>query len=148
MDQETIYDDMLGALTWNSDLDWWEGRVDMQSSHSISISLTVEDDDNEVPDIDTLLQHGRRIVTFVREHEPEARLVAADTLLEIYNREWNDETPLDDEEFMGRLILDDVNVAADGSAELFYKDDGLFAGHTVLVTIDAAGNFADADVAG
>lgn len=148
MDQGTIRDDMLGALVWNSDLDWWEGRVDMLPGHSVSISLTVEDDEDSATDIDALIQHGRRIVAFIREHEPEARLVAADELLDIYNQEWNDGKPLDEEEFMDRLAIDDVNVADDGSAELFYKDDDLFAGHTVVVTIDTAGNFADADVAG
>lgn len=147
MAEDAVHDEVLGKLTWNSDFDWWEGDVDLSPNHSISISLTVDSGD-EKSDIDSLIRHGRRIVAFIREHEPEARLVAAEELLDIYNQEWNDGKPLTEQEFIDRLTLDDINIAADGNAELFYKDDDLFAGHTVLVTVDAAGNFADADVAG
>jgi hypothetical protein len=143
----TIRDEVLGPLTWNTDLDWWEGRVELSPGHPLSLSLSVEDEDATADPVREIA-HGRRILLFLREHEPEARLVAADELLEIYNAEWNEGEPLDEEEFMDRLTLDDVNVSFDGSAELFYLDDGLFAGHTVVVTVDANGNFADADVAG
>ena len=143
----TLQDEVLGTLTWNADLDWWEGRVDLSAGHPVRLSLTVEEEDADVEPAQEIA-HGRRVLLFLRGHEPEARLVAADELLEIYNAEWNEGEPLDDEEFMGRLTLDDVNVSFDGSAELFYRDDGLFAGHTVLVMVDANGNFADADIAG
>jgi hypothetical protein len=141
----TIEDELLGTLTWNEDLDWWEGRAVLAPGHAISLSIEVEDA-TVAPTQE--IAHARRILLFLREHEPEGRLIAADELLEIYNAEWNEGEPLNDEEFMARLTLNDVNVAFDGSAELFYQDDGLFAGHAVLVTVDPNGNFADADIAG
>lgn len=143
----TIQDDLLGSLTWNGDLDWWEGRVQLAPGHPLRLSLSVEVEDADIVPVNEIA-HARRILLFLREHEPEARLVAADELLEIYNAEWNEGDPLEEEEFMERLTLDDVNIAPDGSAELFYQDDDLFAGHTVLVTVDAQGNFSDADIAG
>ena len=143
----TVHDDILGTLTWNGDLGWWEGQIELVPGHRLSMSLSVEEEDAAVKPAQEIAR-ARRVLLFLREHEPEARLVASDELLEIYNAEWNDGEPLDEEEFMDRLTLDDVNVSFDGSAELFYLDNGLFAGHAVLVTVDANGNFADADVAG
>ncbi len=147
MEPRTIHDDLLGALTWNGDLGWWEGRAEVSPGHPLSLSLSVEEED---PDVEPAqeIAHGRRVLLFLREHEPEARLVAAEELLEIYNAEWNEGEPLDEEEFMERLTLDDIGILSDGSAELLYQDGGLFAGHTVLVTVGADGNFADADIAG
>lgn len=147
MAERTIDDETLGTLTWNSELDWWEGRAELSPTHSIGLSITVEDEDAEAPS-QAEIDQARRLLLRLREHEPEARLVAAEELLAIYNDEWNEDEPLDEEEFMARLTLDDLSVAPDGSAELFYQDDGLFAGHTVLVSLGADGNFEDADIAG
>jgi hypothetical protein len=147
MAERTIHDEVLGTLTWNDTLDWWEGRVELVPGHGIGLSLTVEEDEADAPAV-AEIAFARDLLARLREREPEARVVAAEELLEIYNEEWNDEEPLSEEEFMSRLTLEDVNIAPDGSAELYYQDDGLFAGHTVLVTVGADGNFEDADVAG
>lgn len=147
MAERTYHDDILGTLTWNSELEWWEGRVSLPLGHSVGISLSVEEEDAEVEPV-LEAEQAHRVVRWLQEDEPEARQLAADELLSIYNEEWNDDEPLSEEEFIARLTLDDVNIAPDGSAELFYKDTGLFAGHTVLVTLDAAGNLEDADIAG
>ena len=146
MEERTIHDDVLGTLTWNGQLDWWEGRVELAPGHAIGLSLGVEEEESAPSEEETA--QARRLLLRLREHEPEARIVAAEELLDIYNDEWNDDEPLEEEEFMARLTLDDLSIAADGSAELFYRDDNLFAGHTVLVTVGADGNFEDADIAG
>lgn len=138
-------DEVLGPLTWDDQLDWWAGRAELAPGHRIGLSLTVEHED---PLSEAEIATARRVLLHLREHEPEARIVAAEELLDIYNAEWNEGEPLDEEEFMSRLTLDDLNIAPDGSAELFYRDDDLFAGHTVLVSIGADGNFDDADIAG
>lgn len=145
MPEETRVDAVLGTLVWNADLEWWEGQADI-AGVPIRFSLSQPEDGGSAaaPNI----EKARSVIAFLREHEPEARLVASDELLEIYNAEWNDGPALSDEEFMARLILDDLSIADDGTAEVFYRDDGLFAGHAVVVTIDENGNFADADVAG
>jgi hypothetical protein len=140
-----IVDEVLGMLTWNDQLDWWEGRTEMAPGHLIGISVSVEDE-TAPPTVE--VEQARRVLLRLREREAEARLVAAEELLAIYNDEWNDDDPISEEEFMARLTLDDLAVASDGSAELFYQDDNLFAGHTVLVSIGADGNFEDADIAG
>ena len=146
MPDRTIHDDVLGTLTWNDKLDWWEGRVELTPEHAIGLSISVEGEEG-VP-LGEEIEQARSILIRLREREPEARIVAAEELLDIYNDQWNDDETLDEEEFMARLTLDDLSVAADGSAELFYRDDNLFAGHTVLVTVGVDGNFEDADIAG
>ncbi|MDQ2686365.1 MAG: DUF2262 domain-containing protein [Armatimonadota bacterium] len=147
MAERTIHDETLGLLTWNSRLDWWEGRFLLAPGHPIGFSIGVEEDDSDAnPTAE--IQRTRLLLGRLPELEPEARQLAADELLDIYNEEWNDDAPLSAEEFMARLTLDDIGIAPDGSAELFYQDDGLFAGHAVLVSLDADGNLDDADIAG
>jgi len=147
MAERTIHDEMLGALTWNSQLGWWEGQAEIAPDRSVTFSVSVEDEEtDEEPRVE--IENARRVLLRLPEQEPEARQLAADELLDIYNEEWNDDDPLSAEEFMTRLVLDDVGIFADGSAELFYQDGGLFTGHAVLVTLDAAGNLDDADIAG
>ncbi len=144
-DTLTMHDDVLGTLTWNEQLDWWEGEAELLPGHVIRISVGVED---EAAPTDAEMAQARAVFLRLREREPEARIVAAEELLDIYNDEWNDDEPLGEEEFMARLTLEDLSVAADGSAELFYSDDNLFSGHTVLVSVGPDGNFEDADIAG
>lgn len=145
MAETTLEDDVLGPLTWNEQLDWWEGQVELSPGHLIGLSVSVEEE-TAPPTVE--MEQARRVLLRLREHEPEARLVAAEELLPIFNDEWNDDEPMTEEEFTARLTLEDLSVAADGSAELFYNDDNLFAGHTVLVTVGSDGNFEDADIAG
>ena len=146
MPERALHDDVLGTLIWNDKLDWWEGQVELAPSHAIGLSIGVEEEEGDPSPEE--IEQARRILFRLREREPEARIVAAEELLDIYNDQWNEDEPLDEEEFMARLTLDDLSVAADGSAELFYRDDNLFAGHTVLVTVGVDGNFEDADIAG
>lgn len=147
MAERTIHDETLGLLTWNNRLDWWEGRFLLAPGQPVGISIGVEEDD---PDTEPTaeIQRARLLLDGLAELEPEARQLAADELLDIYNEEWNDDDPLSAEEFMTRLTLEDIGIAADGSAELFYQDGGLFAGHAVLVSLDADGNLDNADIAG
>jgi hypothetical protein len=145
--EHSFHDEVLGALTWNEDLEWWEGQTQLTPGHPIQFSISQEEVDAAAQPT-AEVQQARRVIAFLREHEEEARVVAADEVLELYNLEWNEGDPLSEEEFMSRLTLDDISIAFDGSAELFYKDDGLFAGHTLLVTISAEGTFEDADIAG
>ena len=147
MPERTIHDETLGTLTWNSRLDWWEGQAEWAPGRRVGVSLSVEDDDPDAAPT-AAIAHAGRVLNSLAELEPEARQLAADELLEIYNEEWNDGDPLSPDEFVTRLTLEDIGLAADGSAELFYQDGGLFAGHTVLVSLDEAGNLDDADIAG
>jgi hypothetical protein len=150
METQTVIDEALGKLTWNAELDWWEGKAEVAPGHPIRFSITLEEDEEGkgTADLQETLVKAHGVLAFLREHEEEARIVAADELLEIYNAEWNENAPLEEEDFIGRLILDDVNITPSGRAELYYRDEGLFAGYAVVVNIDADGNFADADIAG
>ncbi len=150
MVEKVIHDEILGTLTWNNSLDWWEGQAELSPGRLVRISLSVDDEKagDEVAGEATDREPARRALVRLQEHEPEARIAAADELLEIYNTEWNDVAPLDEDEFTARLTLNDVSLSFNGSAELFYDDGGLFGGHAVLVTMAANGNFTDADIAG
>lgn len=148
MAARTSHDETLGTLTWNGDLGWWEGQAEWAPGRRVTLSVSVEDEESDAEPA-AEIAHARRVLSALPEMEAEARQLAADELLGIYNEEWNDDgDPLNEDDFVARLTLEDVGILADGSAELFYKDGGLFSGHAVLVSINAEGNLDDADIAG
>ena len=84
----------------------------------------------------------------LRDREPAAREFAAEALLDVYNREWNDSDPLDEDAFVDHLTLQDMSFYPNGSVELFYNAADLFRGHTVIVTLDEDAEFDDVEIAG
>ncbi len=46
------------------------------------------------------------------------------------------------------MELKSVNISNDGSAEIYYLDGDLFAGHSIVINLDSEGELGDADIAG
>ena len=61
---------------------------------------------------------------------------------------WNEEAAIDSAHFAACITLQTVIFYPDGSAELFYDDGDLFAGHVILVSLDTYGALQDATLAG
>ena len=84
--------------------------------------------------------------------EAQARQAAADALLQGYNEGWadDDEGPgvLDHDGFMALMRLGTVTVEADGSATYWFDDGEMFAGHVIMVDLDATGTCTNATIAG
>src|SRR5262245_31676404 len=62
---------------------------------------------------------------------------AADDHLPIKNKDWlrDGEAPLSKPDFIKRLRLNGMNLLDDDGMDLFFGDDGLFAGHSIIVSI-------------
>jgi hypothetical protein len=71
-------------------------------------------------------------------------------LLDLKNEVWlqGEEDPLTAEEFTRRLSLYAVEIDSDGCATLYFADDGIFAGHSISVYLDADGELWDTKLAG
>jgi hypothetical protein len=144
MGGRTIHDPMLGRLTWDDQLAWWEGAAEIAPGHSVDLAVA-SDGPEELP---PALETARRVVAWVREHEARCRWHAAEQLLDVYNASWCRGEMLDARAFMDRMALESVNVSPGGPHELFYNDGDLFWGHTVVVEVDDDGAFGSAYLAG
>jgi len=82
------------------------------------------------------------------------RLVARDAqpcrldLLETYNQAWNQGAQIDARTFMGRPILEAITIYSEGMAEIFFGDDDMFWGHSIIVSMNESGEFDSAYIGG
>jgi hypothetical protein len=91
---------------------------------------------------------ARVAIARIRTAEDACRSYACDELLEIHNSEWSEGGVIDAGEFKRRLEPDSVEVHESGYAEVHFRDDDLFWGHSVGVRIRPDGGFQEAVVEG
>ena len=104
---DSITDETLGALAWDSQFEWWEGKIKLASDTPFILYLFARGDftpDRRITD------ECRATVTRIVGSESEYRQYAAGQLCEIHNSEWNDGPPTSEEEFARRLVPDTVEV--------------------------------------
>lgn len=136
--QEPVYDPVLGRLVWSDNEGLWRGSLgDGATAVTLHLAGFPPDD----------LPRAREIVNRLRLAEPELRAFATDKLLPLYNCSWGD-TVLDAPTFAACLRLQYLTVEADGRANVWFADGGLFRGHSVTVYVSAAGVFEDANIEG
>ena len=143
MQNPTVKDETFGTLTWDENLEWWEGKKEIRPGQIVSVSISADD----VP-LDTVLEQARQMFQHVQAAEPALRRSAADTLLVRYNSSWNEGPPIDANTFLLRITMTAFSVYADGSAEIDYDDGNLFLGHTISLSLDENGSVQDASVNG
>ena len=136
-------DPIFGELTWEDNLEWWTGHVEVAPGHAIQVALSTTEGE-----LETLLAQARPLLARIRREEADLRRATAEALLELYNTAWNEGAAIDGARFAACITLQAVTFYPDGSAEMFYDDGDLFAGHTLLVSLDAQGNLQDATIAG
>ena len=66
--------------------------------------------------------------------------------------DWRDEDeepdPITLESFVNRVKLESIVFDEDGSAELYYFDDNIFAAHTIMASVNADGKLERTTIAG
>jgi uncharacterized protein (TIGR03067 family) len=133
----------VGRLTWDDDIDWWQGEVKAATGEVAELHVEVI---KETPA--RVAQAAQEFVAWLKAHEPAARTFAAEELLDLLNDVWNEGRPITARQFVKRLSLDSAGRAKDRSASLYYRDGGLFRGHSIVVQVDKAGRFKNATIAG
>ena len=142
--KEPIQDPVLGQLTWNDNLDWWEGQVELRPDLKVMLHIEPGEERGDAE----IAAAGRQLLAWVREHEPRAREFAAAELLDTHNDHWNDEQPISAGMFVDNMTLESISCYSGGSVELLYHDGDLFWGHCIIVSTDEVRQFTDANIAG
>lgn len=73
---------------------------------------------------------------------------AAQKLLLVHNEDWTDGPAIDGRAFAARLRLISITIDGDPCARALFDDDGLFAGHAVIVSTDRSGEVTRAELFG
>jgi len=137
---------VLGVLTWDDNFAQWNAAIDFAPEDTVSISITPNDAGD-----DAAIASGADFITWLRENEPNARAYAAGKMFELAE-DWHEE----DEEpeaitaasFAGRITLSEITFDSSGEASLWYNDGDVFAGHVIVVSVDANQAFTDVQMMG
>ena len=136
---------VLGELTYDAGLDWYEGRLVVEGDVGrVYLSLDACDDE------DDLLSFAAARIPETPDVVRRARLYSARTFLDLRNSEWlaEGEAPTSEAQFVARLELESVTFYPDHTREVTFRDGGLFCGHLVTVTVDADAECEDASIGG
>lgn len=136
---------ILGKLTFNRDLDWWETKVTLQDELSIDLCISVDRPELTSQELDRAVE----FLDWARKNESDCREWIADGLLDIYNDHWAEEEDcLDRSGFIERIMPQSLILNEDGSGIWYYNDGDLFAGHTIELFIEVDKSLSEVSVAG
>jgi hypothetical protein len=132
------------------------GEVDQSDSHPFDAVATIRHGSRAVKvgitrddqSLESVLNVAADVARRLAELDQLAKRIAATDLRETYNHGWNEyEEPQEDgslkavsnpklteAEFEAKLSLNAINISGDRVIDFFYDDQGMFWGHSVLVT--------------
>ena len=141
-----ILSPVLGTVLWSDDLSVWQGGILFAPDQKISVMLeTLEADPQNT------IACGEAWITWAKKHEADIRAYAAHQMTDLAE-DWRDDDEEPDEitpeTFAARIRLSEWSMGADGSAQFWYDDDEIFAGHVVVVSVSSAREFTYAQMMG
>ncbi len=119
------------------------------------IEVRISRDDK---DFETAVQFAAEVVQRLEKLDKKAKQIAAADLRDNYNNGWNEYDEVQDDgslkavsnpklskvAFERKLTLRSIKVSGDCCVDFFYDDEGMFWGHSVIVTSLNGINFRDA----
>jgi len=142
MSRPSLHDATFGELTWHDGIRGYMGEAELSPGHRVSVLFMDECWTGAA------LERAREWFQRLPDALPELRRATAAEKLGLYNRMWRKAGPLDEEGFAQRITLKSVRFGENARTTLYFKDGGLFAGHSIEVFLDDAGRVRDAALAG
>lgn len=147
-----MHHEILGKITCEKDSGEWTATIRC-GSRDVNVRIIPDDQTFE-----TTLRLAAEVVERLDELDKSAKRIAVADLRDTYNNGWNeyDEVQADgtlktvsnpqlsDAEFEKKLSLNAINVTGDQMIDLFYDDENMFWGHSVVVNSLNGLNFSNA----
>ena len=152
MDIQAIEDEEFGPLRWNAELLEWQGESQMSDSTPFHLSISTPASlqyphiDKTKPD-STITREARLAFRGIRRGDAHIRAKLGDKYVGRY-AEWHDGDSITTEDFQGRLQLETIRVLATGEAEIYYSDDDMFYGHSLIAHLKADGTVSQVELFG
>lgn len=159
----SINSEVLGKLILNKELDWYETENNLEwcgEDVEFSISPNGENDINEfLPVAEEFYKNRQEWDKKLREFSAsQLTELANDWLANEYYEEDDEEEESDEEaesfkeitekEFAERISISGITFYTDGNFEVFYDDDDMFWGHSILIDGNIKTGFESAEIAG
>jgi hypothetical protein len=142
--REPIDHPQLGRLTWEPQLDWWDGKMELRPGLDVTFSVAAAGGDDA-----PAFASATSIISWVRENDQAARRFAANSdLFETYNSSWNEGPAISPEAFAERMCLDAIIIRDDSTFTLWFNDGDMFLGHAICVEMNSDRSFSFASMQG
>lgn len=147
----SINSEVLGKFILNKYIERYETENDVEwCGDNIKITLTADEDD-----VNELIAVAEEFYKNRQEWDRKIREYAAKELTELAN-DWKyseveneeDFVEITEKEFAKRIETCDLSFDADGDFSVYYADDDMFWGHTVIVCGNIKTGFESAEIAG
>ena len=147
-----ITDEILGEMTFDESLGSFEGEVEI-SGQNIYFGISV-DNINDKETVDRLISEFKKFISEFDKWDKRIREFSAEKLTDNAN-DWLRDSLEDDEEFVEiteekfaeRMVLNSIGFDENGF-EVFYDDDDMFWGHSILVDGTLENGIEQAYIAG
>lgn len=138
---ETLKIKGFGALTYDSNLEWWSCKTKFQGK-KIKLHISA-DPAHKFEPLDKLKVRIKALKPL------DYAQIAAEHLLTLFNESWNNaDTNLSFEAFQAKVALVSISLELDGKAIIWLTDGELFQGHSIILTLDANQMVTDAGIVG
>lgn len=110
-------------------------------------SVTVSDFEEKDIEAATILSN-KILSWFTINRNKVMEFAATDDLLKLKNEVWleEDEDEITKEEFINRIVLENISIYSDGNFDVWYGDGDIFWGHAVKVNISKDFQFVESDM--
>jgi hypothetical protein len=145
MSQDLI-DAVLGPLTFDEDLNWFEGVYNNKSGVNVPFTISLD----EAEGSKEAIAEARELLPLLVSLIDAGKKFACDNLLDVKNEHWLDagEPEVDERKFISSLEIESIGLYPDKEGGFSFADGGLFAGHVVMMSWNPEDGFSDADIAG
>lgn len=129
-------DPILGSLTLNRFLNWWEGSV-RWSKKKIALHLSIEDPAAE----EEVFKTAYQLAEHQKEWMDRASDFAVNNLLQLKNESWleDDEKEVTPAGFKKKLKPRAIGINPGGHFEISFDDGWMFGGHLIVVSCTLSG---------
>lgn len=137
----------LGEFNLNRDYSEFEGEINWLSG---KCNVHLNTDTQMGITANSSIEILNRIVIDIENLDIKIRKFASEKLSSLAN-EWSEDstTKITNEEFMRRLVLEDIYInSEEDEINFWFKDDDMFCGHMVVVYMTSNFNFVDATIEG
>ena len=147
-----ITDEILGEISFDESLGSFEGEIQI-NGENVDFGISV-DDINDKETVEKLISEFKKFVSEFDKWDKEMRAFAAEALTDDAN-DWLQDSLEDGEEFVEiteekfaeRMVLNSIGFDENGF-EVFYDDDDMFWGHSILVDGTPENGIEQAYIAG
>lgn len=140
---EKIYDSILGEVETENNSKEWLSKWNLRTNQPVDVEIRFDEGRETLPG------SIKQLLELLKNDDEKIRQKIADEMINLCNEDWNPDNTISEDVFAKSIKLTGITISARNNlCELFYDDANIFAGHTISVFTDFAGNISEPSLAG